>query len=34
MGDALNAIASSLAREWRAVDFQSLQYWRRDTAEL
>ena len=34
MGDALNAIASSVAREWRAVDFQGLQYWRRDTAQL
>jgi hypothetical protein len=34
VGEALNAIAASLAREWRAIDFAGLQYWRRDTAEL
>ena len=34
MDEALSTIATALAREWSAVDFSSLQYWRRDTAEL
>ena len=34
MGEAISAIGSAVAREWSAIDFGSLQYWRRDTAEL
>src|SRR5688572_15610802 len=34
MGEALSAIASSLAGEWRAIDVGNLQYWRRDVAQL
>ena len=34
MSATLSAIASSIAGEWNAVDAASLQYWRRDVAQL
>lgn len=34
MATALNGLLASLASEWQAVDFGSLQYWRRDVAQL
>src|SRR5918994_274873 len=34
MGEAITAIAASLAGEWNAIDFSNLQYWRRDVAQL
>jgi hypothetical protein len=34
MGTALNAIAASIASEWRALDVAGLQFWQRDTAQL
>ena len=34
MGETLTAIATGLAAEWRLLDFASLQYWRRDVAQL
>src|SRR5262245_9267604 len=30
----LNAIGASIAGEWSAIDVASLQYWRRDIAQL
>ena len=34
MGEALTALATGLAAEWRLLDFANLQYWRRDVAQL
>ena len=34
MGAALTAIASSLRNEWQLLDAATLQYWRRDVAQL
>jgi hypothetical protein len=34
MGATLTAIASSLSNEWQLLDAASLQYWRRDVAQL
>jgi len=34
MGEGLTALAASLAGEWQAIDFATLQYWRRDVAQL
>ena len=34
MGTAMNAIFSSIASEWHAIDVANLQYWRRDVAQL
>lgn len=34
MGAALNSIVANLSGEWQAVDVSSLQYWRRDVAQL
>ena len=30
----MNAIAASVAAEWRALDFSALQFWQRDTAQV
>ncbi|MEO7133898.1 MAG: hypothetical protein ABI024_06715, partial [Vicinamibacterales bacterium] len=34
MAATLNALAAALAAEWRVLDVSSLQYWRRDVAQL